>query len=110
MNKSIPKMYKSKLDKNINNSQQVYSTLNKENITIENRNTNNEKLDKFTLNQKIYNIFNSNDYIYKADVNIVTKDGIYKKRVVGKTSTSLITFDNEYIKIEDIIDIYPIKK
>lgn len=108
MEKNIPKMYKNKINKKLDNSQLVYSTLN--------NNNNNKELPKaikknslddlFTIEQKIYNILHAKNYIYKADVTIVTKDGTYNKRIIGKNGDNLITFDNEYIKISDIKDIY----
>ena len=60
----------------------------------------------FLLLQKINSIFNSCDFVYKADVTIVTSTGTLKKRIVGKNQNSLITIDGEYIDIKDIIDIY----
>lgn len=69
------------------------------NIFINNKNN-------YTVEQKIYNIFNSPNYIYKIDVTIVTDKGKTNKRIVGKTKTNLITMDNEYIPINTIRDIY----
>ena len=60
---------------------------------------------KKSINQKINDIFNSSNYIYKADVLIKFKDGEVTKRIVGKNSKNLITMDNELIPISDIIDI-----
>ena len=72
---------------------------NNKNIFINNKNN-------YTVEQKIYNIFNSPNYIYKIDVTVVTDSGIQNKRIVGKTKTNLITMDNEYIPISTIRDIY----
>lgn len=105
MDKNIPKMYKGKIDKTLKNSQLVYSSMNK-NEVAEVKKLGSQKLDRFVLEQKIYNIFNSKNYIYKADVTIVTKEGSFKKRIIAKSGNNLITFDNEYISIDDIIDIY----
>lgn len=105
MDKNIPKMYKGKIDKTLKNSQLVYSSMNK-NEVAEVKKPGSQKLDRFALEQKIYNIFNSKNYIYKADVTIVTKEGSFKKRIIAKSGNNLITFDNEYISIDDIIDIY----
>ena len=78
------------------------------NNAIELRSTNNfiNNKNNYTVEQKIYNIFNSPNYIYKIDVIIVTDKGKSKKRIVGKTKTNLITMDNEYIPINTIRDIY----
>lgn len=105
--KDLPKMYRNKIDKDIKNNEKFFSTMydkkiekeNNKNIFINNKNN-------YTVEQKIYNIFNSPNYIYKIDVTIVTDSGIQNKRIVGKTKTNLITMDNEYIPISTIRDIY----
>lgn len=106
--KKLPEMYHNSIDKDIKNNKKVFSTLyNKEEI-----NNNNYITDRnnYTLEQKIYNIFNSPNYIYKIDVTIITDKGKYNKRLVGKTKTNLITMDNEYVPINTIKDIYVNKK
>lgn len=105
--KDLPKMYQNKFDKDIKNNERYFSTMQykKENripssdIIINNKNN-------YTVEQKIYNIFNSPNYIYKIDVTIVTDSATLNKRIVGKTKTNLITMDNEYIPINSIKDIY----
>lgn len=108
MGKDLPKMYHNDFNKDINNNSSVFSSLiDKSDKKIINKgSTNNEKNDRFTIEQKIFNIFNSKDYIYKADVTIVTDNEVLQKRIIGKNSTNLITFDNEYIPISIIRDIY----
>ena len=105
MSKNLPEMFRCNLVKNINNNKTIYSSL------IDNKNdkkniNNNVKTDRFTIEQKIFNIFNSKDYIYKADVTIVTDEQKINKRIIGKNSDNLITIDNEYIPISIIRDIY----
>ena len=105
--KDLPKMYRNKIDKDIKNNEKFFSTMydkkiekeNNKNIFINNKNN-------YTVEQKVYNIFNSPNYIYKIDVTVVTDSGIQNKRIVGKTKTNLITMDNEYIPISTIRDIY----
>ena len=105
--KDLPKMYRNKIDKDIKNNEKFFSTMydkkiekeNNKNIFINNKNN-------YTVEQKIYNIFNSPNYIYKIDVTVVTDSGIQNKRIVGKTKTNLITMNNEYIPISTIRDIY----
>ena len=81
----------------------VFSTLDSNNIYtnsfINNRNN-------LTVEQKIVNIFNSPNYIYKIDVVIVTDNNKVIKRIIGKNKNNLITMDNEYIPINTIRDIY----
>ena len=104
--KELPKMYHNNIDKNINNNKKIFSTMY--NSDTEVRSTNNfiNNKNNYTVEQKIYNIFNSPNYIYKIDVIIVTDKGKDKKRIVGKTKTNLITMNNEYIPINTIRDIY----
>jgi len=112
--KELPKMYRNSIDKEINNNEKIFSTMyngvydvfdNRENRS-NNINLNNKKKNNYTVEQKIANIFNSPNYIYKIDVVIVTDNNTLNKRIVGKTKTNLITMDNEYIPISTIRDIY----
>ncbi|MDO5569623.1 MAG: hypothetical protein Q4G04_05920 [bacterium] len=104
MKKELPKMYENPIDKDLRNSQLVFSTLEpntkKEYSQVDN------KTPSLTIEQKIYNILHSPSYIYKADVTIILDDGPVKKRIVGKKKDYLITIDNEYIPINKIRNIY----
>ena len=106
--KELPKMYHSSFNKNIGNNKKVFSSINDKedysNVVKKEKIINNKK--NYTVEQKIYNIFNSPNYIYKMDVTIITDNGKYDKRIVGKTKNNLITFDGEYIPINTIRDIY----
>ena len=102
----LPRMYHNKIEKDLNNNKKVFSTLEKEE---ERRSININNKNNYTVEQKIYNIFNSPNYIYKIDVVIVTDTSKEIKRIVGKTKTNLITMDNEYIPINTIRDIYILK-
>lgn len=106
MNKDLPEMFKGSINKDTNNNERVFSTLNSSKTIINNNNSNINNYSKYEVNKKINDIFNSSDYVYKVDVTIVTEDGEYKKRVVGKVKDSLITMDNEKIPIDSIRDIY----
>ncbi len=106
--KDLPKMYHSKIDKDITNNKKVFSTIQSKfhDMYMDTRDKIISNKKSYTIEQKIYNIFNSPNYIYKMDVTIITDDGKYDKRIVGKTKTNLITFDGEYIPIDKIRDIY----
>ena len=105
--KELPKMYQNKINKNISNRQEVFSTMikAKEERSIPKKEPLKAR-DSFSIEQKIYNIFNSRDFIYKADVTIVTDNGIIEKRIISKNKNNLVTMDNEYIPISSIRDIY----
>lgn len=107
MNKELPKMYQNKISKKLNNMEEVYSTLYEDRSSnIVKEKTSIPKSNNYTVEQKIYNIFNSKDYIYKVDVYIETDEGTFQKRIIGKNKDNLITMDNEYIPISKIKDIY----
>ena len=57
------------------------------------------------IKQKLNKIFNSSNYVYKADVEITLKDKTITRRIIGKNKTHVITIDNELIPISDILDI-----
>ena len=102
MSKELPKMYQTKINKPINSIQKVYSSIN--NSNTEDRSYN--KYSDISIDKKIDNIFNSYDYVYKADVTIVTDEGTVSKRIVARNKNNLITIDNEFIPISVIRDIY----
>ena len=92
-------------NKRITNNEDVYYSANKEvgkKIDTKKDITNNNKIN---IKRKINEIFASPNYVYKANVNIVTNDGIINKKVIGRNQKNLITMDNEKINIDDIIDI-----
>ena len=102
--KELPKVFKNKLDKKINNNDLIfYSSKN------ENKIETNERPQKNII-QKINEIFSSPNYIYKAYVEITLKDQKIVKRIIGRNKDYIITMDNELIKIGDIIDIKSEKK
>lgn len=104
MSNNNGKMYKNNTTKKFDNTQKVYSTINKESIHESQK----RKSSKFNYNieQKIHDIFKSPTYVYKIDVVIVTDEETIEKRIIGKNKNYLITFDNEYIAIDKIRDIY----
>lgn len=106
--KDLPKMYHNKIDKEISNNKKVFSTMYDSIIEASSTNRNSliDNRKNYTVEQKIYNIFNSPNYIYKIDVTITTDNGTFNKRIVGKTKTNLITMDGEYIPINTVRDIY----
>lgn len=93
-----PKMYHNKIDKEFHNNKEVYmSTDGEENITSFSSND---------IRKKITSIINSNSYIYQTKINIKLKDETIKRKIVGIIDNNLVTIDNEYIPINNIIDVY----
>ena len=109
MKKELPKMYQTKITKTVPSIQKVFSTIN--NNTNSNNNTrtiinSSNRYSSISIDKKIDNIFNSNDYVYKADVTIITDNETLNKRLIARNRNNLITIDNEYIPISIIRDIY----
>lgn len=97
--KKLPNIYKNDITKKSDNNEIVY-------YSFENNDRNSiGELDGRNVLQKINSIFTSNNYIYKADVEIKLKDKTINKTIIGKNKTHLITNDNELIPISDIVDI-----
>ena len=94
MNKKLPSVFANKITKKINNNETCYVS-----------NSGKIEFNKNDVNKKINDIFNSSNYIYRANVLITLKSGEVTKKIIGKNNNALITIDNELIPIDDIIDI-----
>lgn len=114
MNKKLPNVFVNKIEKQLNNNERLYySSQTQPNEEIIGNNTTNKKNSEElikppkqkNINQKINDIFNSSRYVYKADVEITLKSGTVTKKIIGKNSQNLITYENELIPISDILDI-----
>ena len=117
MDKKLPKVFANKVEKNAGNNKNVFYSgddrndySNETDFSLQKSSQENNFKDKsgpFTknINQKIKEIFNSSNYIYKADVELTLKSGKVIKRIIGKNANNLITMDNELIPISEIIDI-----
>lgn len=106
MSKELPKMYQNKINKTVNSIQKIYSTIENRNKNEETATTRSSKYTSISIDKKIDNIFNASDYVYKADVTIVTDTETFKKRIVARNKNNIITMDNEFIPISIIRDIY----
>jgi hypothetical protein len=95
MNK-LPKVFVNKIDKKFNNEQIIYKDDTRDNPKL---------VSIKEINQKIESIFKDKSHIYKSRVKITLKDKELVCDIVGKTGNSILTLDNEIIKITDIIDI-----
>lgn len=104
MNKELPKMYHNKINKTVNSIQKVYSSMENH----KNNELRQNKYSSISIDQKIEQIFKEKDFVYKADVEIITDAETIKKRIVARNQNNLITIDNEYIPISIIRDIYKV--
>ncbi len=98
--KDLPKVFQNKIDKKINNNEEVFYGSGKNQIIDNNK----------TITQKINEIFSSPNYVYKANVEITLKDKKITKRIIGRNKDNIITMDNLIIPIKDILDIKSLKK
>lgn len=104
MKKILPSLYKGKVrsDSNKNQKQTVLSKIedNVTNVVV------NDEIESKNINRKIRDIFNSPNYVYRANVSITMNDGeTLKKTIIGRTNNSLITIDDELIDVSKIIQI-----
>lgn len=104
MNKELPKMYHNKINKTVNSIQKVYSSMENH----KNNELRQNKYSSISIDQKIEQIFKEKDFVYKADVEIITDTETIRKRIVARNQNNLITIDNEYIPISIIRDIYKV--
>ena len=92
--KELPKVFVSPIEKKIQNNKDLfYSKLL------------GDRKDTRDILKDIDNIFHSKNFVYKRQVEIVTKDGVSEETLVGKTGTSLLTMDGKAIPISEIREI-----
>lgn len=92
--KELPKVFVSPIEKKIQNNKDLfYSKLL------------GDRKDTRDILKDIDNIFHSKNFVYKSQVEIVTKDGVSEETLVGKTGTSLLTMDGKAIPISEIREI-----
>lgn len=109
MEKKLPKVFANPQQKQFNNNEKVYYS--KEEVRSDKRESNlsdqisSRNIESKNIYQKLNDIFSSERYVYKADVDIITKNGVMRTRVIGQNRTHVITMDNQLISIGDIEDI-----
>lgn len=97
MKKDLPGLYKGQVDKQIN--KKVYYSWEKDNAIRKNNNTN-----------TIGNLFASGSYIFNKNILITTKSNQYRTKIAGKMGNKIITFDNNVIPVNEIVDIQILDK
>ncbi len=105
MEKKLPRVYANSLNEIHNNNTVFYSADQRGIEYNENDINQTRELKGNTIEQKINSIFNSPNYIYKAEVELTLDSGTVVKKVIGKNRNNLITMDNELIPINIIKDI-----
>lgn len=95
MEKNLPRVYASPINKNINNNKEYYYQ------ELEER----KSPDSVDVLEKINKIFSSVHHVYKSHVKITTKSTTLDTYLVGKKNNSILTLDGNKIDIQEIIDI-----
>ncbi len=102
MKKEIPKIFINKINK-INNNKEVYYSY-KDNKEIKEKEY--DYISEYDMQNKIDELFRSNDFIYKKKFHIKTKYGEKDYTIISKSYDYLLTIDGEKIYIQNIIEIY----
>ena len=92
MNKDLPHVYVSPINKDLKNNKDVYYSSLKETRNVD-------------VVKKINEIFASPNHVYKSKVKIITSNGSFDTIIVGKTNNNLLTLTGSRVNINDIIDI-----
>ena len=93
MNKNLPRVYVSPINKELRNNKDVF-------YSSESRHESN-----INIPQKINEIFANPHHVYKSKVRITTKDNSFDTVIVGQNNHELLTLDGSRININDLIDI-----
>ena len=108
MKKELPGVFANSQEKKFNNNERVYYSKEKISDSLgedSNRNIPLNPLDSKNIYQKLNDIFNSEKYVYKAEVEVQTQQKKFKTKIIGQNRTHIITMDNQLIPITDIVDI-----
>ena len=109
MQKKLPKVFANPQQKQFNNNEKVYYSKEKVRDDKIGSNLSNridlKNIESKNIYQKLNDIFSSERYVYKADVDIMTKNGKIRTKLIGQNRTHVITMDNQLISIGDIEDI-----
>lgn len=92
--KNLPKVYAKPIEKVINNNNHLFYSKFQE-----------ERSEAKNIVKEIDNIFHSKDFVYKKEVELVTKQGIITTAIVGKNGNYLLTLDGQKILINEIESI-----
>jgi len=105
MNKKLPGVYANKINKKLNNNKTVFYGGKEEMIKKEQKETNVSFDNNLSIKEKITEIFNSDHYIYKINVDITLKGEKITRKLIGYNDKDVITIDNELIPVKEIKDI-----
>ena len=93
--KKLPKIYQNSIDKKISNNKELYYSAYSKNDSVSNTD----------IDLLIDGIFNNKTKVYNIPVIINTINKSYDTYLVARTSSYLLTIDQERILIKNIISI-----
>ena len=104
MNKKLPNVFaNTKTGVIKNNKEQYYSK--EDDLLYNDDNLHNKNIKAIMVRKKINDLFNSDNFVYKARVIITTSDGDKEYTLIAKNNDSLLTINNESIPISEVIYI-----
>ena len=110
MKKELPGVFANPQEKKFTNNERVYYSKESNHVPLIKKDEigqyrSAEILESKNIYQKLNDIFNSEKYVYKAAVDITTRTGNLKTKIIGQNRTHIITMDNQLIPITDLVDI-----
>jgi hypothetical protein len=106
MNKKLPNLYVNKIEKVIDNNERVFYSALKPEVVVENVSELPIDDENQSVGDKVDELFNSPNYVYKMHATITLKDKtVMSKDIIGQMEGKLITIDEDLIDIDDIRDI-----
>jgi superoxide dismutase len=104
MKKKLPSVFVNKIEKKLDNNNKIFYSVLEYRNSLEP--TKEHEIISGNIKDKINELFNSVNYVYKMNVTLTLKDKqIVNKDIIGQLDNKLITIDDELINIEDITDI-----
>ncbi len=94
MDKNLPKVFASPIDKEIHNNKDIFYSARKEDRNL-----------AANVPRKINEIFASSSHVYKSKVKIWSNSGVIEATIVGKTGNYLLDINGKKVNINEIIDI-----
>lgn len=103
MNKKLPNVFANRNTGIIKNNKEMFYS--KEQNFQNSGNLKDPNIRLIMIRKKINDLFNSDNFVYKARAIITTGEGDKEYTLIAKNNDSLLTIDNKSIPINEILDI-----